>query len=157
VQLRVRQIPQQEVAEAALTSGADEEVCLRESPERQSGAEAGFVDVRGTNRTRRALFRKFLRGFNNIPAPAVAHSDLQLQPAVAAGVLLGRGDAGLQAHGERLAIANETQAHAIRVQLIELAVDSLQEQTHQPRHFLRGSAPVLAREGKERQRLDAAA
>src|SRR5689334_6584705 len=39
------------------------------------------------------------------------------------------------------------------MQLVDLAIQRLHEQPHECAHFFRGTAPVFAAEGKERQRL----
>src|SRR5439155_2852016 len=54
-----------------------------------------------------------------------------------------------------VASPDEAQAHAVRVHLLRLAADALEEQAHQPRHLLEGSRPVLGRERVDRELLDA--
>ena len=92
-----------------------------------------------------------------IPAAAIADGDLELQPAVPGGVRLGRRDAGLQANRERGAVANEANTDTIGVQLGNLPLQRLQEQTHEARHFLRRALPVLTGKSEQGQRQHAAA
>src|SRR5205814_342724 len=91
-----------------------------------------------------------------IPAPPIADRDLELEAGVAAGELLSGGDADLQPYGEIAALADEPEPHPLLVQLLELALERLDEQAHQTPHLVRGPSPVLAREGEERERLDVA-
>src|SRR5207302_638052 len=46
--------------------------------------------------------------------------------------------------------------HPLPVQLLDLALERLDEEAHQAPHLVRGPSPVLAREGEERERLDVA-
>ena len=102
------------------------------------------------------MARKFLSSLNYIPPTAITHGDLQPQSVIAAGALLGGGDPRLQTHRQLLAIADETHPHAVGMQLVDLAVERVHEQVHEARDFVSGPVPVLAREGKQGQRFDAA-
>src|SRR5580658_1070570 len=156
VQLGVGQIPQQEVTEPLLGAGADQQVGLRQPRERQCRTEARLADVLRPQGAARALARQLLCRLHDIPAPAIAHGHLQPQAGIGGGALLGGGNAGLQAHREALALADETHAHPTAVELAHLAVDRLDEQGHQTQDLLGRAAPVLARKREQRERLDAA-
>src|SRR5262245_25574473 len=50
VQLGIGQVPQQEIADAVVATGADEEVRIADFAQRELAREAGFVDGLGTQR-----------------------------------------------------------------------------------------------------------
>src|SRR4029077_15253168 len=107
--------------------------------------------------TSRAFLRKLLSCLNNIPASPVTHGHLELEPAVAGGALLRGREACLQPHRQIAALPDEAQPHPLCVQLLEFALERLEEQTHETADLLRRPPPVLAREGEQREGLHAAA
>src|SRR5690606_9486931 len=76
------------------------------------------------------------------------------QPCVARGGGLGV----VHARGDRLAearaVADEADAHAAPVQLVDFAVERVDEKLHQRADFLLGPAPVLAREREQGECAD---
>jgi len=156
MQLRISQIPQQKIADALLPARADEQIRLRQPGERELGSEILLGDVLGAHAAAGAVARCFLRRLDDVPAAAVAHRHLELQPRVGGGTGFGGGDARLQAYPEVAALADEAHAHGFLVQLIDLAVERLDKQTHEAADFLCRPSPVLAREGEQRERLDTA-
>src|SRR5690349_15886407 len=73
VQLGVGQIPQQEIADAVIATGADEQIRIADLRERELARETLLVDLLGTQRTARDLRRQAPRGLQDVPAAAVAH------------------------------------------------------------------------------------
>src|SRR5205823_7097399 len=134
---------------------SDQQLRLRHSPESETRAEDFLADLLRSQSPARAFPRKSLSCLNDIPAPPIADRDLELEAGVAAGELLGGGDADLQPYGQIAALADEPEPHPLLVQLLDLALERLDEQAHQAPHLVRGPSPVLAREGEERERLDA--
>src|SRR6185437_15841721 len=155
IELRVGDVPEEEVADPPLAAGADQQVRIRQPAELERGGEALLVDVRRAQGAARALGGELTCGLHDVPASAVAHGHLQLQARIGARALLRGADLRLQPHREALPVADEAHAHALAVQLRDLAIDGLEEQAHEARHLLRRPRPVLAREGEEGQRLDA--
>src|SRR6202521_3085953 len=76
IQLRVGEIPEQEVADAVLTAGADQQVRLRQSREHELRGEAVLVDIFRPYRATGPFSRKLLSRLDNTPAPAVTHGHL---------------------------------------------------------------------------------
>src|SRR5688500_15987376 len=156
VQLGVRQVPQQEIADAVITAGAYEQVRVRQIGERELATEAGLIDGFERQRATRHLGSETPRGLHDVPAAAITHRHLHVEPRVRAGELFARRHARLQLDAERVAIADESQAHLVLVQIVDLAVHGLEEQLHQTIHFHRWSLPVFAGEREQREREDAA-
>src|SRR5256885_1457110 len=66
-------------------------------------------------------------------------------------------EARLQPHRQIAALTDEAQPLALRVQLLDLALERFHKQAHETADLLRRPPPVLAREGKQREGLHAAA
>src|SRR5919108_638203 len=157
VQLGVGEIPQQEIADAVIAAGADEQVRVAGVGQRQLARETLLVDGVERHGAARHLRGDAPRGLHDIPASAVAHRHLQLEARVGAGELFGGRHARLQLDAERVAVADETQPHLVLVQFFDLAVQGFEEQLHEARDLDARPPPVLAREREQRQRADAAA
>src|SRR5687768_11580399 len=80
VELGVRELPEQEVGDALLAAGADEEVRLRRVGHRQARGEALFGD-RGVG----LLLAATVRGLQHVPAAAVVRGNGEREPGVVAG------------------------------------------------------------------------
>src|SRR4051812_3579010 len=154
-QLGIRRMPKQEIADPLFPTGADHQIDLRHAGELHVRGEAGFIDLGRTYRSTGALARKFLSSLNYIPPAAITHGDLQLQAVIASRPLLRRGNPRLQPDGQLLAVADEAHPHAVRMQLVDFAVERVHEQIHETRDLVGGPVPVFAREGKQGQRFDA--
>jgi hypothetical protein len=57
---------------------------------------------------------------------------------------------------EAVEVADEGQAHAVLVEVVDFAVERLHEQLHERADFVVGPAPVFAGEREQGQRFDAA-
>ena len=97
------------------------------------------------------------RRIGDVPAAAVIDRDVELQRGVRAGLLHRALHAFAKLGLERRKIADERDAHAVLVQLVDFAIERLQEKLHQRADFALRPIPVLAGEREQRQRLDAAA
>ena len=75
IQLGVGEIPQQEIADALLAAGADQQVGIRQPGQRQVRAERGLVDVVGAQLAGDAALGELPRGPSDVPAPAVGDGD----------------------------------------------------------------------------------
>src|SRR5690606_39131853 len=78
------------------------------------------------------------------------------QPVVPAGQSFGMRHALADRRGKALALADEADLHAAPVELVHLALERVHEQLHQRADLVLWPAPVLAGEGEQRQRRDAA-
>src|SRR5207237_8766371 len=88
IQLRVRELPEQEVADAVLASGSDQQLRLRHSPESETRAEDCLADLLRSQSPARAFPRKSLSCLNDIPAPPIADRDLELEATIGAAAIL---------------------------------------------------------------------
>ncbi len=75
VQLGVGEIPQQEIADALLAAGADQQVGIRQTGQRQLLAELRLVDVVRAQLAGDAALGELPRGASDVPAPAVRDGD----------------------------------------------------------------------------------
>ena len=118
--------------------------------------EQGFVDRCRLDLAGDGPRRQLARGLDDVPAAAVRDGDVQRHAVVGRRARLGGGDLRIESRAQAARVADEAHADAVAVQFVDLLVDRLDEQLHQPRHFVGRALPVLAREREERQRLDAA-
>ncbi|KAG0779054.1 hypothetical protein G6F22_010861 [Rhizopus arrhizus] len=154
-QLGVGQLPQQEVADAGIAAGADEQVRGRQVGQGHLAAQQRFVDLFGQQAARGHFHGQGARGTGDILAATVAGGDRQGQGGVVSGALLGQLHAADQAGTEALAFTDEAHAHATPVQLVHFAVERAEEQLHQRIDFFLRPAPVLAGEREQGQRGNA--
>src|SRR5439155_16262971 len=115
VELGVRALPQQEVAEALLAAGADEEVDVGEEEARLDRGTAGVVGE-GPEEER----------------------------LVAGGRLLGRVDRHAEEGGEPVAAADDLEPHAVRDEPRSLAPQVAGEEAHQGRDLVGGRFQLSA-------------
>src|SRR5690554_2818485 len=152
VQLGVGELPQQEVADALLATGPDEEVRLRRIGHRQLGADLGLGEVAAARVARgEAVERR-----DDVPASAVVGGHGQHQAVVAGRQRLGLLDEPDDRRIEARQVADDTETHAVLVQAPHLVLQRAHEQLHQERDFLGRTAPVLGTEGEQGQVVDAA-
>ena len=103
-----------------------------------------------------ARLRRAARGLRDVPAAAVVGADRQVQLGVALGLLLRLGDQAAQLRVEGRHVADHAHPDAELDQLVDLAPQRADEQLHQRRDLVGGTAPVLGAEREQRQVLDAA-
>jgi hypothetical protein len=118
VELGVRELPQQEIADALLAAGADEEIGLRRIGHRQVWRERflGHVDLAAFAH---GLGDELLGRLQDVPAAAVVRGDRQRQARVARGLGFGAADQVADARLEAIEIADHPQADAVRMQLAD--------------------------------------
>src|SRR5579872_1783726 len=71
VQLAVRQLPQQEIADPLFATGTDEKIWIHAGVQRQSRGETRFVERLGTERPRRRVPHATPGRLDDIPASAI--------------------------------------------------------------------------------------
>jgi hypothetical protein len=94
-------------------------------------------------------------GVDELGAAAVVEGDPELQPRLVGRRLLELGHLLAQPVGRAVAAAEEAAADSLSGEILELPVDRLAERLHQGRHLVGRAAPVLGREGVDRERVDA--
>src|SRR6056297_1611189 len=151
IQFGIRQVPQQVVREPALAAGPNEQVRLGLPVQLHRVGKPRFVDVVRRQRAGLHPAGQRPRAVDDIAATTVAGGDVELQSGVVPGDFLGAGHAALERCRKRLAPADETQAHRVLVEFLDLAIQRPPEQAHQALHFVPRPAPVFARESIDRQ------
>ena len=148
VQLGVGALPEQEVADAQLARGADQQL--------------GVVHLRGVQVTaegsapsplpRAAASR---RGrVQQLPAAAVVEGDVQRHPRVGCGERFGLLDAAHQLLRYAVTAPDEAHARPALVHVGHLRIYHLDEQVHERRHLFGRAAPVLGGERVHRHLED---
>src|SRR5215470_2325000 len=154
VQLRVRALPQQEIAEPLLAAGTDEEVDLRHRRARViHGRELReeLLAIAGGRRGQAStdLEQAVLAG--------VIHRDAQMQTLTAAGGLFAALDEAQQIAAQAIAAADHVEANALRQAALGLGDEVTPEEGEERAHLRTRTAPVVRGKGVERQHADAAA
>src|SRR5207249_5000116 len=157
VHLGVRELPEEEVAEAHLAAGADQEIGIRDAARAEVLGERAGGDPVGVELAAPDAPGAGARGARDLLAPAVADGEDHGHTGVAPG----RGDGGAQrpAHRQRQAAeaADGEQADLVLHHLAELGRQVAAEERHEPVDLARRAAPVLRGEGVEREVADAEA
>src|SRR5688572_18570152 len=151
IELGISELPEEEVRDALLAPGADEQIGLGRIAHREVWRERRFVD-RGAS----AIREHAVHRLQDVPASAVVRRDGEGELTVVRGERLAARDQLADLGAEALDITHDFQTHAVRVQLFDLVLKRAFEKLHEERHFLGGAAPVLRTEGEERKVLDAA-
>src|SRR6185437_3127976 len=151
VELGVGELPEEEVGDALLAAGADEEVGLRRVAHGEEAPEALLGDRRD-----RVLDAAALGRLQDVPAPAIVRGDGEGEPGVLPGELLAAADVLADAGVESREVAHDAKPDAVGVELLHFLLEGAQEELHEERDLLGRTAPVLAREREQREVLDAA-
>src|SRR5712692_3021855 len=149
VQLGVSKLPEQEIADALLATGANEQI--------RFGRVVGSELLLGVSLGRqRAAARQLQQSLQQIPAAAIIGGNGESEPRIARGELLGAVCEFDHARPEGRDIADYPQAHLVLVQPLGFLLQGGHEQLLERRDLLGGSAPVLRAEGEQGQVFDAA-
>ncbi len=132
-QLGVGALPQQEIAEAAFSSGADQQVDRRAQ--------------RLSQRFERGRAQPPHRFDDGIPR-GIIHGQSQAEAAAGGGSFLGGGNRRPQRAIQPVAAADHFQPHALLHAARSLVLQVGAEQQHQRVHLCRGPAPVVRGEGE---------
>src|SRR5919197_1658298 len=150
-ELGVCELPEQEVRDAELARGEDQQVRIWHVGLVQAGRERLLVDLVGFD----AVLDEPARGGGQLGAAAVVERDPELEPLVHRRLLLERRHPRPQLGRSAISAADEPRPHALLCQVGELAIDRLGEDLHQGLALVRGPRPVLGRERVDGERLDA--
>ena len=147
VQLSIGHLPEQEVADARLAAGADEQVHLGHAGGAEVLSQVWLGEVLGTGAG--VGQGPPLHGLHDVPAPAVVGRDVEGDGVVVHGGVLRHFDTLLQLLREGADVTQHLQAHALGLHGLHFFFKELHEQTHEGGHLVAGAAPVFGAEGKE--------
>ena len=88
-------------------------------------------------------------------APGIVDGNAQVQRVAADSCVFRTGDGGRKTVGKPVAPTDDAETHAFLDEILRLVDEIGMEQRHQRVHFRLRPAPIVAREGVERQRADA--
>jgi hypothetical protein len=156
-ELRVGALPEQEVAQRRSppvrirrsTSGAGPASCIAAPRRAANAARSSDAGSRGA-----AAHRVACRLHDRV-AGRVVERDAQAQLLAARGGRLRPVDGAAQRRIESVAPADHREPHAVGDAARGLALQVALEEAHEAAHLVLGPAPVVAREGVERQRVHA--
>ena len=150
-ELGVGDLEEQEVRDAVLAGAADHEVGIGQPRLVQPCAQRLLVDVVG----RHAVAHEPSRGLDELVPAAVVEADVQVERLVRGRRVLEPLHLGCERRREPVATADEAHAHALRREVLELAVDRLGEQVEQVGDLVGRPRPVLGRERVHGERAHA--
>src|SRR5512147_2193944 len=151
IKLRIGQLPKQEVADAALATGAYQKIRLGRERQRKPLRNRALVDAHVARTRSELFFRGTLSSLGNVPAPAIVGAYRQVQACVVRGPLLRLRDKSPQIGIEREGLADDAHAHAEFHQLVHFPLQRDHEQPHQRGDLVGRPPPVLRAERKECQ------
>src|SRR6266852_8366257 len=153
VQLGVSKLPKQEITDALLAPGANEQIRFGRVVERQMRSELLLGISLGRQR---AAARELQQSLHQVPAAAVVGCNRERKPRIARGELLGTVRELDHAWPEGRDIADYLQAHLVLVQALGFLLQGGHEQLLERRNLFGGPSPVLRAEGEQGQVFDAA-
>src|SRR5829696_4363308 len=145
-EFRIRALPGQEVRDALLTGGADDEVGVGNAAGVELLLERRHVDSLWVEQAVLHAAGERTGCSGDLLPSTVVEGDDEGQPVVSLGELLRLGEQGAQIGAEILALPDNADAHVARVEVGEVIADEALEQAHEVRDLLRRPAPVLRRE-----------
>jgi hypothetical protein len=139
---------------SSFAAGADQQVGIGCERQREVPRDVVFGQRRRAGAG--ALLGRAARRLGDVPAAAVIGAYREVEPGVVPGLELRLGDLAAQLRVEGRHVADHADPDAELDQLADLAPQRADEQLHQRRHLVGGTAPVLGTEREQRQVLDAA-
>ena len=149
-ELRVGALPQQEVAGALLTAGADDQVGIALAGGVEVLGEAILVDLRD----RHAGSQQHSGGVDDLRPPRVVEGDVERHPLAVPGPLLGLPDGAHDVGGGFVQAPDDAHPDALCDQLVGVLSHGAVDQAEQAGHLVVGAPPVLPAEDVEREHLD---
>ena len=150
--LRVGELPEEEVGDADLSARADGQLERRQAARPETVLDGFGVDVVGQQRAAPGVFRHLAGHGDDLLASAVAQREGEHHVfslgARRAQLLERIAHAGRQA----IELADGVEPDAVVEDLAALAFEVVAEQIHETAHFFRGAIPGLRGEGVERER-----
>src|SRR5580658_7762111 len=154
-ELGVSGLPEQEVADALLAAGADDEIGVGHVGGEEMMREEILVDGLGRQRPGLRQLGDGAGGTDDLGAAAIGKRHGQSQPEVVGGQRLGIGDEDDDVLGKARALADDLEPDAIPVQLGDLAAQIMAQQAHQVVDLDHRPLPILRREAEKREIGDA--
>src|SRR5215831_917464 len=150
-QFRIGRLPQQEIADALLAAGANDEVGIGDVDGEEVAREERFVHLLGRDLARLHCGSNVARRARDLGAAAVGERDGQAQAGICCRERLGIVDERDDVARQSRAVTDDAQAHALGMELGDLSADVVAEQTHEVVHLARRPLPVLRRKSEERE------
>src|SRR5260221_456893 len=117
IELGVRELPQQEVADPLLAAGADEQIRLRRVAHREIRGEVLFANFI----FQIIIFYKKIQRLHDVPTAAVVGGDGKRQPAIGGGERLAPLDQFPDLRVVAARVADHLQAHPVSIQFFDFA------------------------------------
>src|SRR5689334_1014969 len=130
-QLGVGTLPEQEIADALLAAGADQQVGIGHAGGQQLALEQVLVDLLRRDLAGRDLPGEAAGRLHDLVARAVVDADIDVDAGVAAGPLLGVADILDDVGRQPRPVADHPEARAVAAELLELVAQIVAQQPHQ--------------------------
>src|SRR5262245_56813061 len=149
--LGVRDLPEQDVADAHLAARPDQQIRIGLPGGVEEVAEATLVEIIGTH----AGGNRATRRVHDFRASTVVERDVEQHAGVGRGLRDAHRQLGLHVGGELVGSADHLEPDVVLQERAELEADVALQQRHQRVHFGARTLPVLRRERIQRQHVDA--
>src|ERR1043165_2894292 len=143
VDLGVGDLPEEEVRDAQLAAGADEQVGVAGAGGVEVIGEEGLVDHGVAHLLLAQQGHDAVAGVDDLGAPAVVEGDLEEESFVVLRLVLGVAELAMHARVEPFDAADGREADVVLHQRGELLPQVLLEQHHERGHFVARTLPVL--------------
>ena len=151
IEFAVGTLPQEEIAQPELASGANEEFGVGHEVGFERSLHGLFVDVFGAELSVGHLSGEFAHGGGHLPAGGVRKGEHHRHAGVGGGVLLTAVECAANEIGQKRAITDDTQADVVGHE--EFFLETVDDERHECGDFSLGSTPVFGRKGVEGEKL----
>ena len=157
VQLGVREAVEEEVRDAPLAAGADDEIRIAHGEAGHVGAERVGRHVVEADAARGDGLGELARRVRNLFAAAVREREREGHLPVLLALAAERVEDGAHQGGEPPEVADGVEANAVVEDLVALVEEEVAQELHERVDLLLGARPVLLAEGVEGERAQAEA
>src|SRR5215472_1749895 len=151
VELGIGDLPEEEVRDAHLAAGADEQVRIGKARGAEVGGHGRLVDGVRVQLAGAHGARDATRGLDDVLAAAVTDAQADRQSRVGAGQLDDALELASHRFGQAAGVADGEHPHLVLHELLHLGAQVAQQQAHERVHLAPRPLPVLGREREQAQ------
>ena len=146
IQLRIRQLPQQEIGNPLLIAGADQQIRIRNTCGIQIALQGIRRNIRRIHFAALELRRQFFYCTDDLIPASVIDGDLEMQTVIVLRRLFQFGDPIPDIFIQSRLVSQNSDTHTVLLRRLQTSLHIIPKQLHQRIHFVLRTVPVLCGE-----------